>query len=1003
MSVSPYYTYLTQRIANNFPSWMAIRTDSTSVGQQFLDAFGIQMVDVTRAFNSGLRGLFLDNADINVADVLQMVQLPIAVPLTPGVPPVVTGNGILITEEDDVDSFLYLDPPTRITCTQTTTNSTLTYTDVMPYDIPWVDQDNNENELSYQYNTSTNVLMKWREITPTFDSGYDVPAGTEVLGTYNLYDQNGNPITGTYHGACLYLDTMLMLFGQTLYVFDPRIPISNPLVSGWVGNQEVTSINAITSMPFSTTVVPGNTGLAFDPHATYFWFKNGNGNYYQFQLHYDYMCTDYTAMKVFFRESYNTTIINGNIYNQSIHNVWNYFDEFGLLLNTPRLLGESNQAYQLRLLSVMPFRSNSTVQGVVNAVSRDLSLEYYGYFPSGQQLYPSNIFPTGEMPSGYPIYASGIFPSGIYNIAKVNMLMDPVFYSGAINVTTGVPNAELADYTKEILSTFPIVWGSGSNDPIGFIWDLSPFDGGLNVANTVPEYFATANSGIPSDWYQSGVQDPTTQDLNVQIIRDPNTDNWYPQIWNGSFFIHNSPYYMYAIPGSEYIPSGVNPYNVVGSGTVLAGFPISIYDLDGTTAPSGMQYYNVTQFDNSSHYEFIYASGQILFNNPQNGLYLYYETNPSGWFTPPGFDFNPVHTGLTDGFLWVSNEQQYINPSGYTLTANPTNLSIGGGASILIGNLVDTTGEPITGAEVFFDISPSGFGSLSSTQTITDINGNAFSLYNSPTNVGTFANTAIAISGNSIIISGSPSPTVDLTDIWTLQLIPDISGYQNPAPGLGYPGGPIPTVWMSEKDTISLFIPASGWSSVQTTDTNYGIYQGVYPIGGTGQLNLIPPPNAAPGDFVSDDLFNIDVTSLNTNGTIIPDVTSGYDIFGLAYDIDNYAKPQTYGKLNVYTVIIPSGQTNVTFNTWAPVQPTSIQVNTPHNGYTTINYPSAVPSGVYEVYIPAAVTVESWATWQGASSLHQFATINMDFADAYKGVFAVDNKFLDFISYLRHT
>lgn len=59
---------------------------------------------------------------------------------------------------------------------------------------------------------------------------------------------------------------------------------------------------------------------------------------------------------------------------QMIHHVWNFFDEFGLLLDTPRLYAEKNWQYKERLLDVFRHPANSTQQGLENLLARELNL-----------------------------------------------------------------------------------------------------------------------------------------------------------------------------------------------------------------------------------------------------------------------------------------------------------------------------------------------------------------------------------------------------------------------------------------------------------------------------------------------------------------------------------------------------------------------------------------------------------------------------------------------------
>ena len=58
--------------------------------------------------------------------------------------------------------------------------------------------------------------------------------------------------------------------------------------------------------------------------------------------------------------------INNQIYKQELipHHVWNFFDEFGMLLNCPRLNKESNENYKNRILDVFINPANSSKNGL---------------------------------------------------------------------------------------------------------------------------------------------------------------------------------------------------------------------------------------------------------------------------------------------------------------------------------------------------------------------------------------------------------------------------------------------------------------------------------------------------------------------------------------------------------------------------------------------------------------------------------------------------------------
>jgi hypothetical protein len=68
------------------------------------------------------------------------------------------------------------------------------------------------------------------------------------------------------------------------------------------------------------------------------------------------------------------TVIHSEPMPLLLHHVWNFFDEFGLLLNTPRLHGERNASYKERILDVFRRPANSAFRGLINGISRELGL-----------------------------------------------------------------------------------------------------------------------------------------------------------------------------------------------------------------------------------------------------------------------------------------------------------------------------------------------------------------------------------------------------------------------------------------------------------------------------------------------------------------------------------------------------------------------------------------------------------------------------------------------------
>lgn len=72
--------------------------------------------------------------------------------------------------------------------------------------------------------------------------------------------------------------------------------------------------------------------------------------------------------------------INSDIYINDVkyipvpHHVWNVLDEFGMLVCCPRLFGEKNKDYKDRILDVFINKANSSCEGLLNGLSRELGL-----------------------------------------------------------------------------------------------------------------------------------------------------------------------------------------------------------------------------------------------------------------------------------------------------------------------------------------------------------------------------------------------------------------------------------------------------------------------------------------------------------------------------------------------------------------------------------------------------------------------------------------------------
>ena len=65
------------------------------------------------------------------------------------------------------------------------------------------------------------------------------------------------------------------------------------------------------------------------------------------------------------------------IYVPEQHQIFDEFDEIGILLGLPRISGEKNVSYKQRLFDVFANRASSTYRGLINGITRELGLSIY--------------------------------------------------------------------------------------------------------------------------------------------------------------------------------------------------------------------------------------------------------------------------------------------------------------------------------------------------------------------------------------------------------------------------------------------------------------------------------------------------------------------------------------------------------------------------------------------------------------------------------------------------
>lgn len=67
-----------------------------------------------------------------------------------------------------------------------------------------------------------------------------------------------------------------------------------------------------------------------------------------------------------------------------VQNVFNQFDQFGLMVGLQRFTGEKIESYKTRLLDVYTNRANAAYRGLINGITRELGLQLY----SPIRIYP---------------------------------------------------------------------------------------------------------------------------------------------------------------------------------------------------------------------------------------------------------------------------------------------------------------------------------------------------------------------------------------------------------------------------------------------------------------------------------------------------------------------------------------------------------------------------------------------------------------------------------------
>jgi hypothetical protein len=185
------------------------------------------------------------------------------------------------------------------------------------------------------------------------------------------------------------------------------------------------------------------------------------------------------------------------------YNVWNAFDELGLVLSLQRNPAEKNYAYKKRLLDVYKNPGNSTYQGLVNGISREL----------------------------------GVSHSSI-SIERLADLLDPTYPGNLLNKDGNAIGTPLVAYAEEAYLSNPVFLGT-------VICDQSYWDGVNQSTNGyiyLPHIWDASAAGVPSNWQAGGIgdQDDLWVSGPVEVWDSSINDyHWYAQIHTGYFYSAN--------------------------------------------------------------------------------------------------------------------------------------------------------------------------------------------------------------------------------------------------------------------------------------------------------------------------------------------------------------------------------------------------------------------------------------------------------------------------------
>ena len=128
LPASGYYrSFITQRLANNFPQWMHLRQNDRSVGQQLLSSPALLFDKLENDIEFNIRSKFINTVPTDEIDVLYKIKIPsnfnLDDPSFPGIRCIASASGnqlsggprISVKEVNSLEEFYYQLVPTRLT------------------------------------------------------------------------------------------------------------------------------------------------------------------------------------------------------------------------------------------------------------------------------------------------------------------------------------------------------------------------------------------------------------------------------------------------------------------------------------------------------------------------------------------------------------------------------------------------------------------------------------------------------------------------------------------------------------------------------------------------------------------------------------------------------------------------------------------------------------------------------------------------------------------------